>query len=65
LPGAGTAGVALPVAIKGHLKVNLKEKMYLNVNSTTERCQKKIIKTFLIKVFFLFTASINDTGGAT
>ncbi len=29
-----------------HLKVNLKEKIYLYVNSTTQRCPNKIIKTF-------------------
>ncbi len=35
-----------------HLKVTLKEKSYLYVNSTTQRCSKKIIKTFLIEDFF-------------
>jgi hypothetical protein len=35
-----------------HLKVNLKEIIYLYVNSTTQRCPNKIIKTFLIKEFF-------------
>jgi hypothetical protein len=36
-----------------HLKVNLKEKIYLYVNSTTQRCSQKIIKTFLIEEFFI------------
>ncbi len=35
-----------------HLKVNLKEKIYQYVYSTTQRCPNKILKTFLIKVFF-------------
>ncbi len=35
-----------------HLKVKLKEKIYLYFNSTTQRCPHKIIKTFLIEVFF-------------
>ncbi len=34
------------------LKVNLKEKIYLYVNSTTQRCPSKISKTFLIEDFF-------------
>jgi hypothetical protein len=32
--------------------MNLKKKMYLHVNSTTQRCQKKISKIFLIEDFF-------------
>ncbi len=35
-----------------YLKVNLKEKIYLSVNSTTQECPNKIIKTFLIEHFF-------------
>jgi hypothetical protein len=35
-----------------HLKVNLKNKIYLYVNSTTQRCSNKIFKTFLIEDFF-------------
>jgi hypothetical protein len=35
------------------LKVNLKKKC-LYVNSTTQRCQNKILKTFLIEDFFHF-----------
>ncbi len=35
-----------------HLKVNLKQKFYLSVNSLTQRCPNKIIKTFLIEEFF-------------
>ncbi len=44
-----------------HLKVNLKEKNYLYVNSTTQRCLNKIIKTFLIEDF-PFVTGVNDTG---
>jgi hypothetical protein len=36
------------------LKVNLKEKTHLFVNSTTNRCLNKTIKTFLIEDFFHF-----------
>jgi hypothetical protein len=32
--------------------VKLKVKLYLYVNSTTQRCPNKIIKTFLIEDFF-------------
>ncbi len=35
-----------------HLKVNLKAKMYIYVNSTTQRCPDKIIKIFLLEDFF-------------
>jgi hypothetical protein len=35
-----------------HLKVNLKAKIYIDVNSTTQRCPNKIIKIFLIEDFF-------------
>ncbi len=35
-----------------HLKVNLKAKIYIYVNSTTQRCQNKIIKIFLLEGFF-------------
>ncbi len=34
-----------------HLKVNLKAKIYIYVNSTTQRCQNKIIKIFLLEGF--------------
>jgi hypothetical protein len=34
-----------------HLKVNLKAKIYIYVNSTTQRCPNKIIKIFLLEVF--------------
>jgi hypothetical protein len=47
-----------------HLKVNLKVKIFLYVNSTTQRCSKNIIKTFLIEGFFSFGNSVNDTSGA-
>jgi hypothetical protein len=35
-----------------HLKVNLKAKVYIYVNSTIQRCPNKIYKIFLIKDFF-------------
>jgi len=35
-----------------YLKVNLKAKIYLYVNSTIQRCSNKIIKIFLIEDFF-------------
>jgi hypothetical protein len=35
-----------------HLKVNLKIKIYLHVNSSTQRCPNKIIRNFLIEDFF-------------
>jgi len=34
-----------------YLKVNLKAKMYIFVNSTTQRCPNKIIKIFLVEDF--------------
>ena len=34
-----------------HLKVNLKAKIYIYVNSTTQRCPNKIIKNFLLEGF--------------
>ncbi len=33
------------------LKVNLKAKIYIFVNSTTQRCPNKIIKNFCLKIF--------------
>jgi hypothetical protein len=36
-----------------HLKVNLKAKIYIYVNSTTQRCPNKIIKIFLVEGFFI------------
>ncbi len=35
-----------------HLKVNLKVKIDMYVNSKTQRCPNKIIKTFLLEGFF-------------
>jgi hypothetical protein len=35
-----------------HLKVNLKAEIYINVNSTTQRCPNKIVKIFLLEDFF-------------
>jgi hypothetical protein len=35
-----------------HLKVNLKAKIYIYVNSTTQRCPNKIIKIFMLEGFF-------------
>ncbi len=34
-----------------HLKVNLKAKIYIYVNATTQRCLNKIIKIFLLEGF--------------
>jgi hypothetical protein len=34
------------------LEVTLKAKLYIYVNSTTQRCPNKIIKTFLLEDFF-------------
>jgi hypothetical protein len=34
------------------LKVNLKAKIYIYFNSTTQRCPNKIIKIFLMEDFF-------------
>ncbi len=41
------------------LKVNLKEKIYLYANSTTQRCPKEIMKTFLIEDFFHLTLVVH------
>jgi hypothetical protein len=35
-----------------HLKENLKAKIYINVNSTIQRCPNKIIKNFQLEGFF-------------
>jgi hypothetical protein len=52
-----------------HLQVNSQKKIYLYVNSPTQRCQNKILKTFLIelrispRIFEKFeTALIGDSG---
>ena len=43
-----------PVAGFRQLKVNLKAKIYIHVNSSIQRCPNKIIKHFLIlKIFFI------------
>ncbi len=44
-----------------HFKVNLKAKIYIYGNSTTQRCPNKIIKIFLLEDFF--ATSVIDTGG--
>ncbi len=36
-----------------YLKVNLKAKMFIFVNSTIQRCPNKIIKIFWLKIFFI------------
>jgi hypothetical protein len=53
LMSLSTTTVANKETISGcwHLKVNLKENVYLYFNSTTQRCQNKMIKTFLIEDF--------------
>ncbi len=45
----------------GTFKVNLKGKIYLCVNSLTQRCPNKIIKTFKIEDFFHWVPVFNDT----
>jgi hypothetical protein len=35
-----------------HLRVNLKAKIYIYVNSSTQRCPNKTIKIFLLEGFF-------------
>jgi hypothetical protein len=47
-----------------HLTVNLKEKIYLFVNSTTQRRLKKIFEIYLHEDFFPVSTSVNDTAGA-
>jgi hypothetical protein len=44
-----------------YLKVNLKAKIYIYVNSTIQRCPNKILKIFLIEDFFhlLFRHLVN------
>jgi hypothetical protein len=44
-----------------HLKVKLKEKNYLHVNSTAQGCPNKINKTFLIEDFHHVPPDV-DTG---
>jgi hypothetical protein len=41
--------------------VNLKEKIYLYVNSTTQRCPNKIINNFSDWRFFTMANRVNDT----
>ncbi len=43
-----------------YLKVNMKAKMYICVNSTIQRCPNKIIKIFWLKIFLICH---RDTGG--
>jgi hypothetical protein len=42
-----------------HLKVNLKAKIYIYVNITTQRCPSKIIKIYLIEDFFHLTPVVH------
>ncbi len=48
-----------------HLKVNLKAKIYIYVNSPAQRCPNKIIKIFLIEDFFPFATGVHNTGWCT
>jgi hypothetical protein len=41
-----------PFSLVPTFKVNLKAKIYIYVNSTTQSCQNKIIKIFLLEDFF-------------
>jgi hypothetical protein len=54
LPPVSLTPVANNGTISGcrHLKVNLKAKIYIYVNSSTHMCPNKIIKIFLIEDFF-------------
>ncbi len=45
-------------------KVNLKAKIYICVNSTTQRCPNKITKIFLFEDFFHLPPVFVDTGCA-
>ena len=45
------------------LKVNLEAKIYIYVNSTTQRCPNKIVKIFLLEDF-PFATGVVDTDGA-
>jgi hypothetical protein len=47
-----------------HLKVNLKAKIDIYVNSSTQRCSNKIIKIFLIEDFFHLPSVSTDNGGS-
>jgi hypothetical protein len=51
--GKFATGVKIMGTISGcrHLKLNLKAKIYINVNSTTRRCPNKIIKSFQLEDF--------------
>ncbi len=53
-PAANLPPASALATISGcrHLKVNLKAKIYIYVNSTTQRCPNKIIKIFLLEGFF-------------
>ncbi len=55
LPPVSTTPVANNDLISGwgDLKVNLKAKIFIYVNSTIQRCPNKIIKIFLIEDFFI------------
>ncbi len=69
IPAANLSPVSTPVAKNGsifrrHLQVNLKEKLHLYVNSTTQRCPNKIIKTVLIEDFSICHAGAIDISGA-
>jgi hypothetical protein len=47
-----------------YLKVILKVKMFIDANSTIQRCPNKIIIIFLLEDFFPFATDVVDTGGA-
>ncbi len=42
----------------------LEEKIYLYVNSASQRCSNKIFNNFLIGDFFHFFTGVSNTGGA-
>jgi hypothetical protein len=64
-PVSSTTTIMATISGCRHLKVNLKAKIYIYVNSTTQRCPNKIISIFLLEGFFHFQVChrVNDTGG--
>jgi hypothetical protein len=65
LPPVSTTPVKNNGTISGcrHLKVNLKAKIYIYVNSSTQRCPNKIINFFLIEDFSICHKIRNGPNG--
>jgi hypothetical protein len=51
-PAANLRQIMSTISGCRHLKVNFKAKIYIYVNSTTQRCPNKIMKIFLIEDSF-------------